>query len=99
MKFKIQGEQEVDENNSTYSLIEILGKKAIEKLIDNKIDEFTDKSLKPLFKENEELRQKILNLEETISIKRKEPLKFDEEELLIKRKEILKLKGKKDENK
>jgi len=75
MKFKIQGEQEEVIDSKFSTVVEILGKRAIEKLIDNK----TNEVLKDLNKEIQELRQRVLNLEEDMAIKRKEFIKFQNE--------------------
>ena len=74
MRFKIQGEkEEIDETRLT-TVVEILGKKAIENLIDKKIAEtFGD-----LERQIKELRDRVYSLEEQIAIKRKELLKLEE---------------------
>lgn len=69
MRFKIQGEkEEIDENRMT-TVVEILGKNAIEKLIEDKMRNY----LGSLEKDIADLRNRVYALEEDLSIlKRKE---------------------------
>lgn len=74
MRFKIQGEkEEVDENRMT-TVVEILGKKAIEKLIEDKIRT----SLSSVEKDIADLRNRVYSLEEQVAIKRRELIKLEE---------------------
>lgn len=74
MRFKIQGEkEEVDENRMT-TVVEILGKKAIEKLIEDKIRN----SLGSVEKDIADLRNRVYSLEEQVAIKRRELIKLEE---------------------
>ena len=73
MRFKIQGEKEEVNEGTFTTVVEVLGKKAIEKLIEDKL--FAE--LSELEKQIVGLRARIEKLEEEISIKRREPLKLE----------------------
>jgi hypothetical protein len=74
MRFKIQGEkEEIDEKQMT-TVVEILGKKAIEKLIEDKIMN----SLGSVEKDIADLRNRVYALEEQASMKRRELIKLEE---------------------
>lgn len=75
MRFKIHGEkEEIDEKTMTMTtIIEILGRKSIEKLIDDKIYQ----TFKDLEKQMSDLRNRVYSLEEQITIKRRELFKLE----------------------
>lgn len=72
MRFKIHGEKEKLDDKIT-TVVEILGKKAIENMMEEKIR----KTCNDLERQILELRERVDKLEEETRIKRKELLKLE----------------------
>lgn len=75
MRFKLHGEKDDgdDEKTNYGTVVEILGKKAIERFVEDKVKE----RVKDLERQVSDLRDRVYKLEEELIIKRREILKLE----------------------